>query len=131
MNNTNDNSLKQRHGCVTAWLALMIVANAITSLIYFFASEIVLQKFQGKGSKEVLFVLGFFGIINVVAALLLMRWKKIGFWIFSISSAVILVINLLIGLGTGRVIFGLIGIIILYGILQIKNNGISAWDNLK
>jgi hypothetical protein len=40
-------------------------------------------------------------------------------------------LNLNMGLGDGQSFIGLVGIVILYGILQIKKDGITAWENLE
>jgi len=122
---------KQRHGCVTAWLIIIIIANAIVSLIYLFAGDMVADNFPGNISNSMLILLALLGIANVVFAILLLRWKKIGFWGFVISSILALIINLSIGLGIGQSLFGLIGIAILYGVFQIKKDNISAWANLE
>lgn len=122
---------KQRHGCVTAWLMLMIVLNALTSFAYFFANDKVSQTFPGGISKTALILLGALGIGNIVFSILLLGWKKVGFWGFVATSAVVLVVNLIIGLSVTQSVMGLIGIVVLYGVLQIKKEDVSAWSNLE
>ena len=53
-------------------------------------------------------------------------------WILGISctSIAALVVNLSIGLGIVQSLFGLVGIAVLYGVLQIKKDNVSAWTNL-
>ena len=41
------------------------------------------------------------------------------------------IINLSIGVGIGQSVFGLVGIAVLYGVLQIKKDNIPAWDKLE
>ncbi|MFT4661649.1 MAG: hypothetical protein ACI8XB_001929 [Patiriisocius sp.] len=123
-------SSKQRHGCVTACLILMIVANSLAAISYLFAGDLVSQNFPGGISSSLLILLAIMGIGNVIFSVLLYNWKKIGFWGFLLTSLVALVINLSLGLGIAQSIFGLAGIAILYGVLQIKQENATAWDNL-
>lgn len=129
--NSPTNTPKQRHGCVTAWLILIIVANSLTAVLYLLAGDLITQNFPGEISGSMLIVLALLGLANVIFAILLFMWKKIGFWGFLATSIVALIINLNLGLGIGQSILGLIGIAILYGILQIKQDNVSAWDNLE
>jgi hypothetical protein len=129
--NTTTDELKQRHGCVTAWLILIIVINTITALIYLFAGDTIASKLPGEVSPFMLSLLGILGVANVVSAILLFKWKKYGFWGFVTTSVGTLIINLMIGIGIGQSLFGLIGIGVLYGVLQIKKGDISAWENLE
>jgi membrane protein YdbS with pleckstrin-like domain len=122
---------KSRHGCVTAWLIFMIIANSFMALIYFFFSELVIQNSPVAISTTMILLLGFIGLLNAVFAVFLLKWKKWAFWGFAGTAVLTLVINLTIGLGVGSALAGLIGIAILYGILQIKSNDVSAWKNLE
>lgn len=129
--NENPNVSKQRHGCVTAWLVLMIIANSLTAIIYLFASEMITDNLPGNVSTPMIILLGIIGIANIVFSVMLFQWKKLGFWGFIITSIGALIINLSIGLGIGQSLFGLVGIAILYGVLQIKKDSITAWENLE
>jgi hypothetical protein len=121
---------KQRHGCVTAWLILMIVMNSLSAILYLFAGDMMARTIPGI-TTSTLIILAVLGIANVIFSALLFQWNKWGFWGFIFTSIGALVINLSIGIGFGRSLFGLAGIAILYGILQIKQNDVAAWDNLE
>ncbi|MFH1051234.1 MAG: hypothetical protein V1779_09955 [bacterium] len=121
---------KQRHGCVTAWLILMIIANSLVAILYLFNGEMISQNLPGGISNSMLILLAIIGICNVVFSVFLFQWKKWAFWGFIISSLVSFIINLTIGIGIGQSVFGLVGIAILYGVLQIKKDNVSAWSNL-
>jgi len=129
--NENQNVTKQRHGCVTAWLVLMIIANSLTAITYLFASEMITKNLSIDVSNSMIILLGILGIANVVFSIMLFQWKKLGFWGFIITSLGALIINLSIGLGIVQSLFGLVGIAILYGVLQIKKDNIPAWENLE
>ena len=127
----NSNTPKKRHGCVTAWLVLMIIANSITAILYLFASDMITKNFPGNVSTPMIILLGVIGIGNVIFSVLLFQWKKIGFWGFTITSICTLIINVSIGLGIGQSLIGLVGIAMLYGVLQIKNENVTTWENLE
>ena len=129
--NENANIPKQRHGCVTAWLILMIIANSLTAILYLFAGDMVAQNFPDGVSNSMLILLAILGIGNVIFSILLFKWKKIGFGGLLITSIGALIINLSIGIGIGQSLFGLVGIAILYGVLQIKKDNVPAWNNLE
>ncbi|WP_430412929.1 hypothetical protein [Kordia sp.] len=132
MENFNDNSNyeKQRHGCVTAWLVFIIIANSLMALLYLLGGGMITENLPGVATS-ILVILGLLGVGNVIFAVLLLQWKKIGFWGFLGTSIVVLFINISIGLGIGQSLFGLVGVAILYGILQIKQNDVTAWENLE
>ena len=122
---------KKRHGCVTAWLILIIVLNSLSSLLYIFAGEFISDNIPGGISDNMLAILAILGFLNVVFAVLLFLWKKIGFWGFVITSLAALAINLNIGLGITQSLLGLLGVFILFVVLQIKAKDVSAWNNLE
>ena len=121
---------KQRHGCVTSWLILLIIVNSLIALLYLFAGETISQNFPGGISSPMLIILALLGTVNVICAVMLFKWKKIGFWGFVVSGCIALVVNLSIGIGVLQSIWGLVGIAVLYGVLQIKKDNVSAWENL-
>jgi hypothetical protein len=133
MENLNEsaNLPKQRHGCVTVWLILMIVANSFTAILYLFGGDLVAQNFPGGISSSMLILLAIMGIANVIFSIQLFKWKKIGFWGFVLTSIGALIINLNVGVGIGQSLLGLVGLAILYGVLQIGNNGVPAWKHLE
>lgn len=122
---------KLRHGCVTAWLVIMIAANAIFSIAYLAAGEKVLIIVPQELRPLVAFILIIAGILNIYFASLLLSWKKSGFTGLTVMSVIMFFVNLYMGLGFLTSITGLAGIFIFYIILQITKNGISAWEQLE
>lgn len=120
--------LKERHGCVTAWLTFMIITNSLTAILYLFLGDLLVDNLPQGYSTEWLIPIGIVGLANLTFAIMLLQWRKWAFWAFAGSSVATLFMNLFAGLGFSSSIFGLSGIIILYGILQIKKNGVAAWD---
>ncbi len=125
------NETKQRHGIVTAWLSFAIVMNTISILLYLSGDEVMIRKIRGDISNPMLTLLTMLSITNVICSVLLLRWKIIGFYGFMLTSIVGLYVNLDTGLGFGKSLIGLIGIAVLYGILQMKYKNQSVWENLK
>jgi hypothetical protein len=121
---------KQRHGFVTAWLVIGIVLNSITAVMYISASESVMGALPNV-SPEIFILLGVCGIANIIFTVMLFQWKKLGFWGLVVSSVVVLIINLIIGIEIIQLVPGLIGVVVLYGVLQIKKDGVTAWENLE
>ena len=121
---------KQRHGCVTAWLIIMIILNSFIAIMYLLFGHVIAQNLPHDVSTPLIMLLGLAGLGNVVFAVMLLKWKKLGFYGFVVSSLIIFIINLSIGLGILQSLLGLIGIAVLYGVLQIKGGDRAAWNNL-
>lgn len=122
---------KQRHGCVTAWLILMIIANSISAMAYLFMSETLSENLPDPIPDSMKYALILVGIANLILAIMLLQWKKWAFWGFAATGIITLFINLSIGLGIGQSLVGLLGVVILYAILQIKKDEKTAWENLE
>ena len=119
---------KERHGCLTAYLVLAIIANSATALLYLFGAAAIKRSTPNipDWAFPVLIVLVLF---NLACAIALLRWKKWGFWGLIVSAVVTLGINLTIGLGLSSAIVGLLGVVILYGVLQIGRHN-RGWPQL-
>ena len=119
---------KNRHGCLTAWLVVMIIANSATALTYLLGSGAIGETLPNMPgwAFPVLIVMSLF---NLVCAIVLFQWKKWGFWGFCASSVVALVVNLSIGLGVGPALVGLLGVLFLYGVLHIGKEN-KGWPQL-
>jgi len=120
--------LKQRNGCITAWLWLAILINLGMTVYY------ALSMF-GAYSTEMALGLGtcsIFGLVNVLGAILLMRWNKTGFYLFLVSSIICAVVNLaVLKLQPATAVSSLVAIIIWWAVLQAKKDGVSAWSQLE
>jgi len=130
LNKTTSNT-KQRHGCVTAWLIFMIIINSLIALLYLFAGDLIGQSLPGGISKSMQILLAILGVGNVISSILLLKWMKIGFWGFVVTSIAAVFVNMSIGLGIAQSLLGLIGIAVLYGVFQIKKDDVTAWTNLE
>ena len=122
---------KKRHGCLTAYLIVMIIANSAIVLIYLFFLLIsgTIQQSLPDIPVWAIPVLCVFGIFNLICVIALFKWKKWGFWGFCASAVIIFIINLAIGLGIGQSVLGLLGVAILFGVLQIGKEN-KGWPQL-
>lgn len=123
---------KERHGCVTAWLWLIVVMGVGTSFVYLLFGE-ALARSPGLRDVEPWLtpVLGVLSLANVAFGIALLRWKRWGFYGFCAMACVTLVLNLTAGIGA-QSFTGLIGVLILWVILQVKGpDQVKAWDHLE
>lgn len=122
---------RQRHWVVTVWLSIKIIANTSTALLYIFDTASITRNLPTNTPNWMIVLLAFICIINLVFSILLLNWKKIGFWGLIPTSIIILIINLNIGVGVLPSLLGLSGVIILFGILKIKKDGVTTWECLE
>jgi hypothetical protein len=117
-----------RHGCLTTYLVFLIIVNSAMALMYLFASE-WLRRNGAETPDWAFWVLATAGVVNVISAVALLRWKRWGFWLFVASAVVGVAVNVSIGLPQG--IFGaVLGIALLYGVLHIGKER-KAWPRLQ
>ena len=119
-------SVKQRHGCLTTYLVLAIIANSATALLYLLGREAIRRSSPQHIPDWVIAVC----LFNLVCAIALFRWKKWGFWGLVVSAAVALCVNIAIGLGSLAAIGGVVGVLLLYGVLQIGKEN-KGWSQLE
>lgn len=117
---------KKRHGFVSFWLIFMLVGNilALISLVFVLSSGTL-----GSDKVSMYFFIVLNCILNVIGLITLLKWKKIGFWLFLAGS----VFSMLIDLATGGsyILLFLLGFAIFWAVLQIKENGVSCWSQLE
>ena len=118
-----------RHGCLTAWLVFALIAQTLTiginSLGYPFVHR-TLPAFTPLAAG--LLVLA--GLGSIVCIVALFRWQRWGFYGIAIITVLVGVLNLSLGINPGRVLPGLLGIGILYWVLNMGGSR-SAWRTMK
>lgn len=123
-----ENNLKQRNGCITAWLWFAIIANIGMAIFY------AVSMFSAYSTEMALGfgICSIFGVINVLGAILLMRWNKTGFYLFLVSSLICTVVNVFVlKMSAATAISSVFAIVIWWAILQAKKDGVSAWSQLE
>lgn len=161
------NNERQRNGFVTFWLWFGIVCSVISGITGFVSFQSIMSNLgyleyqlnsAGIDTSSVTQIGNCSGIMictTVVSAIcciigyiMLLKWKKAGFWLLVIASIVISCINMYVmGLlseacaeigsfsfssytTTMQVVASVIGWIVLWVILQIKKSGVSCWSQL-
>ena len=73
-------------------------------------------------------------VMDIVGSILLLKWKKFGFWLKVISSVIFIAIILFsyksFSESLDYIIIAVISPIILLAILQIQKDGINCWKQL-
>jgi hypothetical protein len=114
--------LRERGALLTGWLILMLFANAWAIYRYILIIEDWLSHNDVNWNRlgvpfVVLIVLG---IINIVAVVLLWRWRIVGLYIFVATSLIVFMLNLILGVPLLTALIGLVGMIILFALVNPK-----------
>jgi hypothetical protein len=115
---------RERGGCLTVWLVLVLIANPLTAIYYLVSGQELLRQLPGFPGWA-LPVLAVAAAANFVFAIGMWMWKKWGIYGFIASAAVALVINIIAGL----VVPGIISAIISIGILLFLVR--DKWDEFE
>ena len=140
---------QQRHGFVTFWLWLMIIANVCATFAYF--SEATSSR--GDNNTILMYTSAVCSVICVLGATLLLKWKKWGFWLIVVNAAahVFATIYLCNEMAHSYIYYSsnyryheyptvpqemlifstAFSLLILFAILHIKKDGKSCWSLLK
>jgi serine/threonine protein kinase len=120
---------KQRHGCLTAWLVLAIAVNSILTLVLLFGDGTTAAGIQ-PSQDWLLPVLATLSVANVTFAFAMVLWKKWGFYGFVVTTSIRIAIDLVLGISLVQALVGLLGIAVLYGVLQIGGTD-KGWPQLE
>jgi hypothetical protein len=123
------NDQKQRHGCLGAWLVLMIIGSTFSALAALVGTDNFREAYPNAPAWAVtiIFIMSLF---NLVCAIALFRWKKWGFWGLCFSAFVAFMIDLSLGFGLMSILSGIFGVAILYGVLHIGREN-KGWPQLE
>lgn len=113
---------KTRGWLLTAFLILMLIANPFTAYSYFSNPEAIIQVYPAI-SHGLLNFMGLLAIINIVLAVAIWSWKKVGVYGFYLSMVVAFCINMYVGIPLAGSLMGLIGAVIIFFTTK------SRWDN--
>jgi hypothetical protein len=119
--------VKERHGCVTAWLIFMIVTNSVVLLLNLTWKSLLDPSITDKMART-LVVAAVLNLANIGFAIALLRWKLWGFFGMVVTSVLAFILNLKAGFSPFQALPGLFGIVVLFAFLQMRRNEISAWD---
>ena len=121
---------KKRHGCLTAWLILAMIVNALGTIALLLANTSMREELAVDvpgWSISVALVLAATGLVCYLA---LFYWQKWGFWGLLVAYTAGLVIDLSSGYSIGEALRNMLAMAILYGVLQIGGEN-SGWSQLE
>ena len=121
---------KKRHGCLTAWLILLVLGNGFSTVSFLFYGDAISENLETALSENNLWIPAVLSVLNLIFALMLFTWKKWAFWGLLLTSFIAFGLNIYLGLGLLNSAVGLLGIVLLYVLLQRKHQGKSAWEQL-
>lgn len=144
---------KQRHWFVTFWLILLLVSNVVTAIMQIVWANYSIWQYATEENAELFFYVrhdmvdyytyaAYFmvalSVISVVGTILLLNWRKLGYWLFLGSAAACLAIMVSFAVIGGlsvtvlsSILGAVLGPIVLWAILQIRKNGFSCWKQLE
>jgi len=146
---TENSDTRKRHGFTSFCLIFGLVVFAIIGVASFFASGATKIGYDKQSEAQLMATVAVFnGIVCIgytIGFVLLLCWKKIGFWIIaglSIISILIIVIlavmipnagstGSIMSSGLSGIAFRLIIVAIIWGVLHIRKNGKNTWEQLK
>ena len=121
---------KSRHGCLTITLVLKMIGGAATLFIYTLGASAIKAQYPGAPDWTAPVLAGV-GMLNIIFAIALFRWKFWGFAGFVFSAIITTYINFMLNLEWYYVLGGFVGVAILYGVLQINDNNDKGWTQLE
>ena len=120
---------KVQHGCLTAFLTIGIVANAAASLLNLLGGPLARQ-FPLDTPTWIPPVLYASGVFNIICFVAIFQWYKWGFFGYWVSSIVIFVVNLVLGSSFLQAAIPLVGVVILFIVLQLGGDR-KGWSQLE
>jgi hypothetical protein len=113
------------HGFTSFWLIAGIVISSIMGIVALASPNIYHEMDLPP------FYMLFLCILSIIGSILLLNFKVFGFWLIAIGCIIDVFMNLSSGLDFSiTIIFQFISLAIDFGVLQLKKNGISAWDHM-
>ncbi len=119
-----------RHGCLTAWLILIIIFSTLGAIARLFITFTATwhRVWAPDWFIPAMLITFLLNVAAVACAVALFRWKKWGFYGYVIVKAIDIIIGLL--LGSPSAAFGVLGVVILFGLLHMGGPN-KAWHNLE
>lgn len=119
----------KRNAFVSFWLWFCVVINVLCSIGYFLL--LFSSKGLWTGTPEPTWLRLVWVAVSVATVLgytLLIKWKRTGFYILAGIAFINVGVNLITSGIFISVISPVISLVVLYGILQIKKDGIEYWE---
>jgi hypothetical protein len=131
---TGAEKTKKRSGYLTAYLIFLIICAVIAIIIYsaYLARANFIMSVPNLPVLPLWSVLALLiaGILELVCSMALFNWKKWGFWVFCLTAVFLCIVYIVLHLasfGFG----GLLGVVILFVMLNIGDEDHRAWPQLE
>lgn len=121
-----------RHLFITIWLWFCTVINVLMTVVYFILLFSSIGLWSSTPEPLALRLLWLAISIAVVAGyVMLLKWNKSGYYVLGGVAVVNVIISLLVNGPTVAAFTPVVGILVLYGILQIKKDGVEYWEAME
>jgi len=107
----------------------MMVLNSLTALVTPLMYHAIKAVYPN-ASPLTTAILTAAGIANTICAIALFRWKRWGWFGFAVTSLIVLIVNVSIGVDFVHCLLGIVGVVVLYCLLELGGNN-SAWNRLR
>ncbi|MFW0859262.1 MAG: hypothetical protein AAGB97_03645 [Dehalococcoidia bacterium] len=125
---------KQRHGCLTAWLVLLIIGGALSLLgtaLGYLVDPQLMREALPDAPGWTLPAMAVLSLLGLVFAIALFAWKKWAFWGYVLSSIAGVIVSVSMGVPVWQWLLGLAGVVVLYAVLQIGGKEKKGWSQLE
>lgn len=121
----------ERHGFISFWLWFCTIMNGLMSVVYFlllFSSKGLWTATPDPMWQRIATI--FCSLLVLYGFIMLLGWKKQGFYIVLASQIICLPVTCITAPQTllMNIVSAIIGLGLLYAILQIKKNDMSYWE---
>ena len=124
---------KQRHGCLTAWLVVMIIVLAL-SLIVIPLGYLVDPQSMREALPDVPWALPMAvasSLFYLIFTIALFAWKKWAFWGYVVFTIAGVIMGALMGAAMWELVLSLAFIVVLYAVLHIGGKEKKGWSQLE
>jgi hypothetical protein len=124
---------RKRSGYLTAYLIFLIVCAVIAIFLYsaYLVKANFIMSVQNLPVLPLWSVLALLlaGILELVCSIAVFNWKKWGFWVFCLTAAFLCIVYVLLHLVSFS-FGGLVGVVILFVMLNIGDEDHKAWPQM-
>jgi len=125
----NNSTKQERNKFISFWLWLGVIINVIATIIYFlllFSSRGLWSATPEPTWLRIIWVLQ--SIVLITGYTLLLKWRKIGFFIMAAMLVLNIILNVLASGISVATFSPIVSFMLLYFVLQLKKNNVSYWD---
>jgi len=120
---------RKRHGFTTFWLIFSLISPIVVGIVLFFGQIMFSEEYlSGVFMLNVIIS----ATLQFVASILLLSWRKLGFWLYTGSYIFSLIMDIAMSsFSFQQMVMGLVFIFAMRGVLQIRKNGKTTWQQLE